>query len=143
MIRSMLSTVLLGAVFLTAGCGDGGAADLVRMRRSNLATLGAAYLSYYQEQGESPTSVSALADYMKASASDPKTADAITALTEGDVIMIFDGQLADADNSAQRVIGFEAGVPATGGYVVMGDGKVRLMTIKDFSEASMISQAQR
>jgi hypothetical protein len=138
MIKSKMMGLLLSTLCLTIGCGDGGASDLVLKRRSNLEVLGAAYLGYHQAHGKSTAGASELADFMKPSASDPKTADAITALTEGDVVIIFAGQLGAADENAKHVLGFEAGVPATGGYVVMGDGKVRLMTIKDFSEASLI-----
>ena len=45
MIRSIIPGLLLGMFCLSVGCGDGGAADLVRKRRSNLEKLGAAYLA--------------------------------------------------------------------------------------------------
>ena len=55
--------------------------------------------------------------------------------------MIWNGVLSDSGDDARYVLGFEAGAPATGGYVVMGDGTVRLMTGKDFSEAMMLPEA--
>ena len=53
-------------------------------------------------------------------------------------VMIWDGQLSDAQSNSKYVLGFEARVPASGGYVVMGDGEVRLMTGKEFSEGATL-----
>ena len=72
---------------------------------------------------------------------DPKTHDAIISLEDGDIVMIWNGVLGEASENAEYVLGFEAGVPATGGYVVMGDGVVRLMTSKEYSEATLLPTA--
>lgn len=139
---TILHLLLLGILCPLMGCGSSEAEDLVRKRRSNLQLLGEAYLSYHQTNGRSPANAAELAEFMQPAASDAKTADAIKALTEGDVTMIFNGQLGSAAENAGLVLGFEAGVPATGGYVVMGDGSYQLMTIKKFSEASLIPNSE-
>lgn len=138
MIKTIVHGMLLSGLLLAIGCGDGGAGDLIRKRRSNLETLGAAYRAYCQDHGASPANSGELVEFLQPQAGESKTDDAITALVEGDVTMIFGGQFDPAAQNDQYVIGFEAGVPATGGYVVMGDGQVQLMTVKNFSEADML-----
>jgi hypothetical protein len=139
MIRNTIFCTVVCLLCLTLGCGDGGSGAAILKRRSNLETLGAAYLAYHEANGKSAANATDLAGFMAQSATDPKTSDAITSLTEGDIRMIFNAELGESAENARRVLGFEAGVPATGGYVVMGDGTVRLMTVKDYSEASLVA----
>ncbi len=126
-------------VCCVGGCDDGGAADAIRKRRSNLQQLGIAYQGYYQDNKRSAANAAELLGFMELQGeADPQVRDAITSLEEGDIVMAWGGRLEDPATSAKFVLGFEAGVPSTGGYVVMGDGTVRLMTAKDFSEASLL-----
>ncbi len=132
------------AVCCLSGCGDDGAADAIRKRRSNLQQLGIAYLSYHEGNQRSPANANELLGFMKPQAEDdPQMRDAITSLEEGDITMVWNGQLGIAAATANDVLGFEAGVPSTGGYVVMGDGTVRLMTAKQFSEGSLLTSREQ
>lgn len=133
---------LLLAAFVV-GCGDGGAA--VAKRRNNLMTLGLAYHEFNAVYQRPPASISELADHMR-TGSDPDIEDAIKALEDGDVVMNWNGILGSGEEAAQNglyVLGFEARAPATGGYVVMADGFVQLMTGKDFSEATMVPEVSK
>ena len=141
MIKSpILLTVVAFLLLATAGCGDGGAAVL--KRRSNLMELGLAYHAFYASQQRGPADAAELVASMSSQASsDSAVADAITSLEEGDIVMIWAGVLGDSTENARYVLAFEARAPASGGYVVMGDGEVRLMTGKDFSQAAMLPQS--
>jgi len=135
-------TIWLLLAALVVGCGDGGAA--VAKRRNNLMTLGLAYHQFNAVQQRPPASISELADYMR-SGSDPDVEDAVTALEDGDIVMNWNGDLGtgeDAEENGLYVLGFEARAPASGGYVVMADGFVQLMTGKDFSEATMVAEVE-
>ena len=59
-------------------------------------------------------------------------------MEEGDIVVNWRGRLGEPQELAAFVLGFEARAPASGGYVVMGDGQVRLMTGKDFSQSTML-----
>jgi hypothetical protein len=121
---------------VTSGCGDGGAAVL--KRRSNLSMLGAAYHGFHQANGKSPVNAGELTQFMSDKSSDPQTTDAVVSLEEGEIVIHWDGVLGGARDNGRYVLGFEARAPASGGYVVMGDGEVRLMTGKEFSQAAML-----
>jgi hypothetical protein len=159
----MMKTSFLLAVLsllLIGGCGDGGAQVL--KRRSNLERLGAAYLEYHQLNQRSPANAQELDPFLsladgprdaRAKASgeaddDHDEGDAALALREGDIQMIWSADLVkpgpamDAKSLADLVLGFEAGVPAHGGYVVMADGSVRLLKRNEFQAASMISSVE-
>ncbi len=128
---------LLGFMFLS-GCGDGGAAVL--QRRSNLEQIGVAYQGFYEANGKAPASMAELITHMNSvSQGEEAVTDAITSLEEGDIVVNYNGVLGDAGKNASDVLAFEARAPASGGYVVMGDGGVRLMTGKEFSEATMLA----
>lgn len=141
--KSLPVFLLLGIVVCClGGCGDGGAADAIRKRRSNLQQLGTFYLSYRQEHQRAAASASELLDYMRQTATNnPPVLDAITSLEEGDIVLVWNGQLDDPAKHAESVLGFEAGVPSTGGYVVMADATVQLMTAKEFSESRLVTPA--
>ena len=137
MSKSFVSIILMLSMLITTGCGDGGAAVL--KRRSNLHELGMAYHRFLQANQKSPAGAGEMSEFMKSqSADDPKVQDAIISLEEGDIVMIWNGNLGDASENPKYVLGFEAGAPSTGGYVVMGDGVVRLMTAKEYTEATML-----
>jgi hypothetical protein len=137
MSKVFVLILLVSPVLVASGCGDGGAA--VAQRRSNLHEVGLAYLRFASDQRRSPTDASELAEFMRSELADePRVQEAIVRLEEGDVVVIWNGDLGDASANARYVLGFEAGVPATGGYVVMGDGVIRLMTSKDYSQATVL-----
>ena len=142
--KSLPVLLLLGIVVCClGGCGDGGAADAIRKRRSNLQQLGTFYLSYLQENQRTAANARELLDYMgQAADGDPPVLDAVTSLEEGDIVIIWDGQLDEPAKNAELVLGFEAGVPSTGGYVVMADATVQLMTAKQFAESTLVTPAE-
>jgi hypothetical protein len=82
-------------------------------------------------------------DFM--SASDDQREEAISAadaLREGDILMIWNGDLDDNLEPGKFVLGFEAGVPAHGGYVVMADGSVQVIKRGQFQSALMLPTAE-
>ena len=56
--------------------------------------------------------------------------------------MIWNGDLSFDDHLGSYVLAFEAGALARGGYVVMADGAVKSMTLKDFQAAVMLPAIQ-
>ena len=52
--------------------------------------------------------------------------------------MIWNGDLNANPDPGQCVLGFEAGVPAHGGYVVMADGTVQVIKRGEFQSATML-----
>ena len=71
-----------------SGCDDGGAADAIRKRRSNLQQLGVAYQGYYQDNKRSPANAAELLGFMEPQGeADSQVRDAITSLAEGDIVM--------------------------------------------------------
>ena len=139
-MKTVTTLLVLLITATLVGCGDGG--EAVLKRRSNLQQLGDAYLRFHTENGKSPKGASELIDFMSGGAEDEKTTDAITALEEGDITMIWTANIyPEESENAKYLLGFEAGVPSTGGYVVMGDSQVKLMTGKDYAEAKTIPPA--
>lgn len=133
LIAAVSFAIVLSA---SAGCGDNGAADLVLKRRSNLRLLGAAYREYFDINQRTASDAAELLEFLRKKDENAELQNAITSLEEGDVVLVWNGQVTSGVNG--RVLGFEAGVPSTGGYVVMGDGSVRLMTAKDFSKSELL-----
>ncbi len=142
MIKTTTLAILLLCLIATVGCGgDGGAAVL--KRRSNLHVIGMGYRAFAESNQRGAADASELSSFISQMDSDSETSesqitDAITSLQEGDVVVTWKAPLTDSPENAQYVLAFEAGVPSTGGYVVMADGTVRLMTAKDFSKATMM-----
>ncbi|MEE2934811.1 MAG: hypothetical protein VYA84_02325 [Planctomycetota bacterium] len=123
------------------GCGDGG--EAVAKRLGFLDSIGKSYQRYTQVHQRAPASNAELLEYMRSQASPTQVdLDAAAGLEEGDVVVIWKADLANSGENGLYVLGFESGVPSTGGYVLMADGHVQLMTSKDFSEARMIPQAE-
>ena len=148
----------LFSLLFVGGCGDGGAQVL--KRGSNLERLGTAYLEYHQLHQRSPANAQELDQFLsvtdghgdkgdngKADEGEDE-GDAALALREGDILMIWNADLGDPDSAnsseslSNSVLGFEAGAPARGGYVVMADGSVRLMKRIEFEAASMIPSVE-
>ncbi|MEM8669945.1 MAG: hypothetical protein AAGG48_20630 [Planctomycetota bacterium] len=126
---------------LLVGCGDGG--EAVVKRRNVLGSLAKAYMDFGVVNQRSPSSTSELIEHMRAqpSASEEEL-EAASGLEEGDIVMNWDGDLSKTAENGLYVLGFEAGVPGSGGYVVMADGMVQLMTRQDFSEARMVPEVE-
>ena len=124
-------------LLVTSGCGDGGAAVL--KRRSDLERLAGSYREYHKLHQRAPADASQLLDFMRAADDQAKeTISAAAALQEGDILMIWNGDLDTDPEPGRFVLGFEAGVPAHGGYVVMGDGTVKVIKRGQFQSAVML-----
>lgn len=131
------STLLLSSVLLAAGCSDEKAANEVTMRKDCLANLGLVYHKYREENGRSPSSIDELAAYIQQNSQpgDEVSSESIKRLKEADIVMFWDSELADdpAENE-KYVLGYETGIPRSGGYMVTGGGSVMLVTPNSFKE---------
>ncbi len=124
-------------LLVASGCGDGGAAVL--KRRSDLERLASGYRDYHKLHQQSPADAAQLFEFMSEADDQGKEAvSAATALQEGDILMIWNGDLDACPEPGKVVLGFEAGVPAHGGYVVMADGTVQVIKRGEFQSASML-----
>ncbi|MDG2223724.1 MAG: hypothetical protein P8L85_20260 [Rubripirellula sp.] len=133
--------VLMFVAVSIFGCGDGG--EVVAKRLNRLDSLGQAYQGYGEIHQRSPASIAELVGYIKTQAAPTEVdLDAAFGLEEGDLVIIWKANLANSGENGLYVLGFESGVPSTGGYVLMADGQVQLMTSKDFSEARLIPQTE-
>ena len=78
-----------------------------------------------------------------AESADPDTRGAARdSVVEGDVVVNWNGDLSVTETLGSFVLAFEAGTLARGGYVVMADGTVKNMTLKEFQAAAMLPAAQ-
>ena len=134
--RSLVSLVLLCAVGCLSGCSEE-QQNAVRQRRDNLDKIGQAYVEMYKT-GASPKNSGELATWMAESADAGTRGAARDSLVEGDVVVNWNGDLSATETLGSFVLAFEAGTLARGGYVVMADGKVKNMKLKEFQEAAML-----
>jgi len=133
-----VSTVLF-AICLTNGCSQE-QQNAVLLRRENLAHLGTSYLEWSKVKQSSPGNAEEFTQWMLETDNANILGSARNSLIEGDVIMIWNGDLTDEPANAGYVVAFEAPTPAKGGYVVMGDASVKLMTAKEFAASTMLPQ---
>jgi len=136
-------TIALG-LFLSAiiafavGCRDARPVE-VQKRRDSLTQLAETYLAFNEESDGAPTNVTEFLAFMDSLPASDSVASARESLEEGEVVVIWGGDLSDVTANPTSVLAFEARAPASGGYVVMADGQVQMMTGKDFSEATMLT----
>ncbi len=141
-MKPTLYLCLLLIIPFVVGCSNEDALKVAK-RRSNLSQAGMSYHLFFSKHGQAPADAKQLCEFMTAaSADDSATADAVNSLTEMDVMMIWNGSLGDANENAKYVLGFEASVPGSGGYIVKGDGFVELVTAKQFSAMKTIPQVE-
>jgi hypothetical protein len=120
--------VLCGLLLALAvpGCGIRQAAQ--RQQRSNqLKIIGPAYHDFLDANaGKAPTQASDLQQYVGDAA-------AYQALTDGSFVLLYGVKLADMTaGSGNTILGYDAGTPQGGGFVLMGDGSVRTVTAQEF-----------
>ncbi|MGI9441233.1 MAG: hypothetical protein ACR2N1_02135 [Rubripirellula sp.] len=139
--RSLVSFVLLGAVCCLSGCSEE-QQNAVRQRRDNLEKIGQAYAGMCKT-GASPKNSGELAAWMAESTDADTRGAARDSLVEGDVVVNWNGDLSATETLGNFVLAFEAGTLARGGYVVMADGKVKNMTLKEFQESTMLPATQQ
>ena len=137
---SLVSLVLLCTTCCLAGCSEE-QQNAVRQRRDNLDKIWQAYAEMHKTDA-SPKNVDELAAWMAESADAGTRGSARDSLVEGDVVVIWNGDLSFDDHLGSYVLAFEAGALARGGYVVMADGAVKSMTLKDFQAAVMLPAIQ-
>ena len=131
------TSVLVACALFVTGCSDARPIE-VQKRRDNLETLAKAYLGFEAESGNAPANVTEFLSFLSDQPASPALSGAQEALEEGDIVVNWGGDLGNVDDNANRVLAFEARAPASGGYVVMADGQVRLMSGKEFSTAPML-----
>lgn len=137
LLRFSYNLVLVACTLLVAGCNDARPVE-VQKRRDNLEMLAKAYLDFNAEAGTAPVKVTDFLSFLKDQPASTALNGAQLAIEEGDIVVNWGGDLSNDADNANRVLAFEARVPASGGYVVMANGQVRLMSGKEFSTASML-----
>ena len=140
LLRSFVSLLLLCAACCLSGCSEE-QQNAVRQRRDNLDKIWQAYAEMYKTD-VSPKNVGELAAWMAESADAGTRGAARDSLVEGDVVVNWNGDLSVPETLGNFVLAFEAGTLARGGYVVMADGKVKNMTLKEFQAAAMLPASQ-
>ena len=132
-----IACCLLTGTLSMSGCSDARPAE-VQKRRDNLTRLAELYLAYAESHQSAPKNASDFLAFINTQSPSQSLTAAKTVLEEGDIVMIWEGDLSAKSNNQDAVLAFEARVPASGGYVVTSNGTVLLMTGKDFSEATML-----
>lgn len=136
-LRWVSALCLSGCVF--AGCSQE-QENAVRQRRESLELIAKSYLDWFEVKQVSPSNADEFTQWMLES-NDPNTRGvARDSIVEGDVIMIWNGELRDPTANGDYILAFEAQVPAKGGYLVMADASVRTMTAKEFAAATILPQ---
>ena len=98
-------------------------------RQMELKAIGLAYTSCLEYRKKPPASAADLKDLLKA---DPK---AWTALNDGSVVFFYNvGVLKMIEGASRTVLAYETRTPDSGGYVLMADGFVRLVTADAFKK---------
>ncbi|MFG0262298.1 MAG: hypothetical protein ACF788_07900 [Novipirellula sp. JB048] len=142
-----LLTSLVG--FLVGGCGDDPVAQELQLRRACLVELGAQYRRFAAQQAAAPASVGAFAGFIAESrspqidAADQRQDDsspdvvneALIRLADGDILMIYNAvSTSDPNYDGEAILGYEAVVPQSGGYVVTADGEVKHLSAAGFAD---------
>ncbi len=133
--------LFLCAAALFVGCNSENESKVAK-RRSNLSKTAAGYRQYIEEKGKGPSGVEDFAEFMLAQASaDQAIENAVTAIREGDVVVIWDGVFPENEDPDKYTLAFEASVPGSGGYLVTGGGTIQLVTVQQFTSQPTLPQA--
>ncbi len=148
-------TTLLG--FAIGGCSDDSAAKEIILKRDCLSELASQYQRFQTEQGRSPKDVTEFATFIEASiprqqdpaaeqsASHEQTVvgEALKRLTNGDMMMLYDAVMfTDPAVDPTAILGFEAAVAGSGGYVVNVDGIASHKTAKAFAQQAKVATVE-
>ncbi|GAA5510177.1 hypothetical protein [Novipirellula caenicola] len=151
-IMLCLITTLIG--FAIGGCSDDSAAKEILLKRGCLSELASQYRRFQTEHGKSPGDVSEFAAFIEASIpSDDESAtssstgdptdllsEAHRRLTEGDMMMLYDAVLfSDPGVDPTAILGFEAAVAGSGGYVVNVNGEATHMSARTFAQHAKVA----
>jgi hypothetical protein len=146
-LRSTLACLILSVVM---GCGKGGnvpggsatptAGDTSEKERiSFLKQYGISYHNHMDAMDVGPSKADDLASYME---NDERL---LKPLRSGEYVLIWGVKLPDQKGAykgaGDLVLGYLKDVPAKGGPVLMGDGKVVQMTAEEFKKAKLAQPA--
>ncbi|EMI21913.1 hypothetical protein RMSM_01156 [Rhodopirellula maiorica SM1] len=151
-----LVTTLVG--FAIGGCSDDSAAKEILLKRGCLSELASQYRDFQTEHGKSPEDVTEFAAFIKASMTpeqDPATTpsadgptdittEAYRRLTEGDMMMLYDAVLfTDPAVDPTAILGFEAAVAGSGGYVVAVNGDATHLSARTFAQHAKVATVEK
>jgi hypothetical protein len=129
--------VFVPGALLMVGCGIRQAA--ARQKQRNLLTqIGLAYHNCNDAMGRGPVDLEELKKIGEL------PADAVQALQNGDVVLIWEVRIPSGmpQGAPVTVLGYEKDVPTKGGLVLMGDASVVQQTAAEF-EAAPKAQAKK
>jgi hypothetical protein len=106
-----------------------------RAQTSNdLKQIWLVYMNYQDSNGRGPATLKEFADF--AQTSDPSAMPVVNSLQSGKYVIYLGVKITDLkEGSSNTVLAYEAGVPTSGGLVVMADGFVKTMTAGEFAAA--------
>lgn len=123
----------------TIGCGSSGSSEAANeelFHHGSLGEVAALYESYFADLKKPPTKLSDVAKYEMGSPTGYRE------LKQGEIIALWGGPL--SESNSDKVFAYEKEVPASGGYVLMGDGKtIKKMTAEDFQQASKLAEVPK
>jgi hypothetical protein len=132
-IRLVNVTLLLAVAALCLACGNVQQAAARSKRMDQIKQIGLLYHECLDANGKAPAGVQDLA---KMAQGDPDATAAVALVQSGQVVFIYNVKVTEMTQGASdTVLGYEAGVPAGGGFVLLGDGSVRQMTAAEFQAA--------
>lgn len=139
------TSFLLIGLFLACGCNkkpagievtpSRGIQDFAarQTRGGHLKLIGLTYISFTQEKGRGPASLAELREYANAEYDHQKAVEQIT--KDPSFVLLWNAKLEDTDRGSKVVIGYVSETPQSEGWVVMGDGDVKMMTAAQFAAA--------
>ncbi|TWU22021.1 hypothetical protein Pla52o_30690 [Novipirellula galeiformis] len=143
-----LLTTLVG--FILGGCSDDSAAQEIRTRRACLVELASQYRLFQEQNGAAPENVGQFAEFINAKQppvtdSSAKSeanivSESLIRLADGDMMLLYNGVPAsDPAFDPEAILGFEATVPSSGGYVVTANGDAKHVSAKVFAESKKVA----
>jgi len=110
-------------------------------RKSQLATLGLAYHSYYAKNGDSPAKKEELIEFLSIRAKDDLlTIGAIERLKKGEIVIVWNAALSkDGDANDRYRLAWETAVTKTSALMMTGGGFVQFVTPEEFAKVKEIS----
>jgi len=104
-------------------------------READLRQLAFAYSFFFDANKRSPANAEELSPYFE------KNQKLLKALNDKEVVLIFNAppitQIAATDGTSNVVLAYEGQTPTKGGYVVMFDTSVHMMTADEFKKAKL------
>jgi hypothetical protein len=124
-----------GADALIPGNGPGinggrGAGERTKLA-NDLHQIGLFYKQYEAENGQAPANMQAFLDYIR------NDSNKIAASIQNGTIIVYWNVRSSAlpSGASNTVLGYDAAVPRSGGWVLMADGTEQRITAEDFAKA--------